>query len=258
MRRPGLVLIAGLLAASCSAPRHTLFDPRETLTQVSTALAIEGGDYDGRLECGRLSRFGDFGIGTFHALDGEMVVLDGKVYQVGVDGAVRAASDSATTPFACVTFFEPDVTLSFGAANAGTPEGWSLASDVLERLIDEQANVKHGARDLFVAVRVEGVFVQVRVRSVPAQKKPYPPLDEAVKGQQVSELKDVRGTLVGFRFPPAAGGMNVPGYHFHFLTADRSRGGHVLAFTLREGAVSVDVTPNFYCLGGRGVDRPGH
>ncbi len=38
----------------------------------------------------------------------------------------------------------------------------------------------------------------------------------------------IEGTLVGFWAPAYAQAVNVPGYHFHFLSEDRTFGGHVL------------------------------
>jgi Alpha-acetolactate decarboxylase len=59
----------------------------------------------------RLLEHRDFGLGTFANLDGEMVVLDGHVYQVQGTGRVSEALPSARAPFAVVTKFAPDVDL---------------------------------------------------------------------------------------------------------------------------------------------------
>ena len=56
-----------------------------------------------------LKKHGDFGIGTFDALDGEMIVLDGVVYQAKADGHIYQAADNLTTPFATVTYFDSDL-----------------------------------------------------------------------------------------------------------------------------------------------------
>ena len=78
------------------------------------------------------------------------------------------------------------------------------------------------------AVRLDGHFDLVRARSVPRQEPPYRPLTDVVGEQHVFELTEVEGTMMGFRFPDYAEGIEVSGYHLHFVTADRSRGGHVL------------------------------
>ncbi len=78
------------------------------------------------------------------------------------------------------------------------------------------------------AIRLDGRFELVRARSVPAQSPPYRPLAEVVADQHVFELADVEGTMLGFRFPAYAEGIEIGGYHLHFVSDDRSRGGHVL------------------------------
>lgn len=237
MRRIAILALVALLP-SCSLVRSDSFAHRETLAQVSTIDAILAGDYDGKRTCGELLRYGDLGIGTFHALDGEMIVLDGVVYQVDARGEVFAMPDDARTPFACVTFFEPDIKLEIQQNTTG----FVTDLECLMNLVDERAD----AKNLFLAVRIDGWFTRVKTRSVPAQAKPYPPLVEVTKNQPEFEYKCVHGTIVGFRCPAFVKGINVPGYHLHFITDDRTGGGHVLDLVLDSGEVTIDVTPNFY------------
>ncbi|MEJ7871039.1 MAG: acetolactate decarboxylase, partial [Rubrobacteraceae bacterium] len=83
-------------------------------------------------------------------------------------------------------------------------------------------------------------FSYVRTRSVPRQRKPYPPLAEAVRDQPTFEFRDVRGSLVGFRFPDYVQGLNVSGYHFHFITGERDAGGHLLECGITHGEIQID------------------
>src|SRR5271156_5910169 len=76
-----------------------------TLFQVSTSTALVQGVYDGVVRIGELKEHGDFGIGTFDGLDGEMVALDGRFYQVHGSGEVSEPGDDAKVPFAVVTAF---------------------------------------------------------------------------------------------------------------------------------------------------------
>jgi acetolactate decarboxylase len=221
-----LWLLAGALLSGCCAPR---WQQRDTLTQVSTIDALLTGVYEGPTTVGQLLRQGDFGLGTFHQLDGEMIVLDGRCYQVTSDGLAKRVPRATRTPFAAVTWFSPD-------REHDLPPGATLAD--LTAVIDGLLPTVN----LFYAIRVDGEFARVKVRSVPRQTPPYRPLVEVVKEQPVYELTNVTGTLVGFRCPPYAGSLNVPGYHLHFITADRSRGGHVLDLTLTHGRVGVDET----------------
>jgi acetolactate decarboxylase len=198
-----------------------------TLFQTSTIDALLDGEYDGDVSFAELEDRGDFGLGTLEALDGEMIALDGGFYQVRSDGRAYAVDGRAKTPFAVVTFFEPNLSTTLA-----TPLDMGTFCAGLDRLVDGEASC--------YAVRVDGHFEYVKTRSVPRQKKPYPPLAEVVKHQPTFELHDVRGSLVGFRFPHYAQGLNVAGYHFHFIAADRSAGGHVLEFTLARGELAID------------------
>ena len=101
-------LFALTLVLSAPGCVHRAARAPDFLTQFSVIDALLAGNYDGSLTCGELRRHGDFGIGTFDALDGEMTVLDGVVYAIRSDGRVEKVADSETTPFATVTFFDSD------------------------------------------------------------------------------------------------------------------------------------------------------
>jgi acetolactate decarboxylase len=205
------------------------------LVQISTIDALLGGLYDGVTTIGALKQHGDLGIGTFDGLDGEMVVVDGQVFRVPADGQVMAVGDDETTPFASVTRFAPTCQLPVA-------QGTDLAS------FTAQMDQIMGSPNLFCAFRVEGVFTHVRTRSVPKQNKPYPPLVEVVKHQPVFDFDNVRGVLVGFYCPPFVKGVNVPGYHLHFLSEDRHHGGHVLAFDVEQATVALQPLHRFTLL----------
>ena len=201
--------------------------PHHALFQTSTIDALLSGNYEGDVSFAELQAGGDFGLGTFEALDGEMVALDGDFYQVKADGRAYEVDGRLRTPFAVVTFFEPDLRQSLAS-----PMGYADLCTYLDRIVGD-AHVCH-------AVRVDGLFHYVKTRSVPRQRKPYPPLVEVVKHQPTFELRDTWGSLVGFRFPDYAQGLNVPGYHLHFVTEDRQAGGHLLACRMAHGVLHVD------------------
>lgn len=184
------------------------------LYQYSTINSLLEGVYDGELTCSQLLTHGDFGLGTFNGLDGEMVVVDGKVYKIKTDGDAYEMPADEKTPFAVVTFFEPDSIVEIESNN-----DWTL-----EKLLARNVPPSN----LIQAIRVEGTFKYIKVRSVPRQTSPYARLIEVVKHQSVFELRNVRGTVLGFSLPAYMKALNVPGYHFHFITDDRTQGGHVL------------------------------
>jgi acetolactate decarboxylase len=186
------------------------------LFQASTIGALLDGAYEGDLSFAELAEQGELGLGTLNGLDGEMIAIDGRFYRADVDGAVGEVETTARTPFTVVTRFEPAVDRRLG--------GPLDHGELLARL-DEL--IPAGAASC--AIRLDGRFEQVRARSVPRQEPPYRPLTEVVAEQHVFELKEVEGTMLGFRFPDYAEGIEVSGYHLHFISEDRSRGGHVLA-----------------------------
>lgn len=205
---------------------------RETVFQNAPINALMAGCYEGTTSIGSLEKRGDFGIGTLDALDGEMVALDGAFYQIKPDGRAYLLGGHATSPFASVTFFDQDQV--FSAAGEISFEG-------LKKILDGKLR----SPNLLYAIKVEGNFRSLKVRSAAPQEKPYPVLTEAINEQKIFELKDQQGTLVGFRFPAYMGGVSVPGYHFHFLSKDRSIGGHVLDLLVDNPRIKIDETRKF-------------
>jgi acetolactate decarboxylase len=144
-----------------------------------------------------------------------MIALEGSFYRADVDGNVEAVPSSARTPFAVVVPFEPSIEFDTG----GPVDHEQLLAQIDERIPEDAASC---------AVRIDGRFDLVRARSVPRQEPPYRPLTEVVAEQHAFELTDVEGTMLGFRFPQYAEGIEVSGWHLHFISGDHGRGGHVL------------------------------
>lgn len=223
-----VVCLALCLAAGplCAAAPRLLF-------QTSTLQALMSGVYDGDLTFQELARHGDFGLGTFNALDGEMIALDGAFYQIRADGRVYPVDGTMKTPFAEVTFFKADITQMIEM-----PMNLRQLLDYVDRLLPSP--------NLPYAIRIEGFFPSVKTRSVPRQQKPYPPLAAATAKQVVFDLAGVKGVIVAFRYPAYLAGVNMPGYHCHFITADRRAGGHLLYCRVEGATVAVDSIPDFY------------
>jgi acetolactate decarboxylase len=202
-------------------------DEHHAVFQTSTLSALLDGAYDGDVSVAELAVRGDTGLGTLDALDGELIALDGAFYQASVDGSVREVDPAERTPFAVVVLFQPDVRVALEG-----PLSHHELLEHLDTLIPDDA--------LCYAVRVDGRFASVRARSVPRQERPYRPLAEVVADQREFDLPELSGSLVGFRFPDYAQGLNVPGYHLHVISADRSAGGHLLDCRLLEGEARLD------------------
>ncbi len=207
-------------------------DDNDTIFQTSTIGALMEGVYDGNFTYGELKKHGDFGLGTLNDLDGEMIGLGGVFYQVRSDGKVYVVPDTARTPFAAVTFFEPDRSLTLAK-----PLGCKELESYLETLLP--------SKNIFYALKIEGSFDYVKTRSVPRQKKPFPPLTEVVKHESFFEFNDIKGTMVGFWLPEYMKDINTTGFHLHFITGDKGAGGHVLDCTASNVSIEIDYSRDF-------------
>lgn len=219
-----LFFIASLFSSAAIA--------NDSLVQIATIDALLAGLYDGETSIGSLNQYGNFGIGTFDALDGEMVIVDGTVYRVSTDGRATVVPTAETTPFATLTFFVADRQIEI-------PSQTDL--NRFRSLVDAALP----SANLFYAFRLNGHFKTMTTRSVPRQSKPYRPLVDVVKEQTVFKFEDVKGVLVGFYCPTFVKGINVPGYHLHFLTDDRTAGGHVLDFSVDKAELKIDTLSRF-------------
>jgi len=199
----------------------------KVLFQISTLQALMNGVYDGEFSYRQLEKHGDFGLGTFAALDGEMVALDGHFYQVKTDGRAYVVNPAQKTPFAEVTFFKADKTMTLHK-----PLDLKQLEVYLQKIFI--------AGNFPYAIKVRGQFSYVKTRSMPRQTRPYPPLAEVAKHQAVFAFHNVDGTIVGFYYPKYLAGVNIVGYHLHFLTRDHQSGGHLLACRVKQAQVELE------------------
>lgn len=214
---------------------HSSAEPEQendSIFQASLFEALMKGVYEGDLTYGELKKHGDFGLGTFNRLDGEMVGLDGVFYRIDSDGNVSVVDDSMKSPFAIVTFFDSNETL--------VPDRQlsceELKQDIKKALPEE---------NIFYAIKVSGEFEYMKTRSVHAQEKPYPPVSQAVKDQSEFDLNNVKGTIVGYWFPLYISGVSQSGFHFHFISDDKKSGGHVLECRTKNIVINIDHIRDF-------------
>ena len=227
MRHIGKVLFFGMLSLLTALTVQAAPADRDVIFQTSTLSALQEGVYDGEITLGELKRHGDFGIGTFQGLDGEMIELDRQFYQIKADGKVYRPDDALTTPFAAVTYFEAD-----HKAKIDREMNLTELQSYVESLLP--------TRNIPYAIMIDGIFTYVKTRSVPKQTKPYPRLVEVTKNQPTFETRSVAGMIVGYWLPAYLGGVNMAGYHLHFLSRDRQFGGHLLECRVSAAAIALD------------------
>jgi len=203
---------------------------RENAVYLSAPInALVEGLYVENTTMAEIKQHGDFGLGTFNFLDGEMVLLDGNAYQIRSDGNVYHVNDDEKSPFACVTFFSPDTFDDI--ENNDKKRGFY---DLLDALIPSE--------NMLYAIRIDGTFIHVKTRAVPRSEN-YRPLVEATKNQPVFEFHDVSGCLAGFYTPRFMESLNAPGYHMHFLAEDRQHGGHLMECVLKSARIGIQHIP---------------
>jgi acetolactate decarboxylase len=218
----------------CQSSQESVED-REILFQYSTLGSLLEGVYDGEMTYTELKRHGDFGLGTFNALDGEMIEIDHQVYQIKADGVAYQVAGEMKTPFAVVTYFEPDQTVTIGEM---------IDCEQLKEYLDSLLPTEN----IPYALKIDGKFDYMKTRSVPRQNKPYPRLLDVLEDQPIFEFYEIEGVIVGFRLPSYMDGANAPGYHLHFITEDRDAGGHVLECQPHGIRVEIDYTNEWYTV----------
>lgn len=232
------IIIAAALAVGvcgCGSQQTTADEMKaDEVYQVALLQSLTLGDYDGLVTTGDLKTHGDIGIGTFDGVNGEMIVLDGTVYQALGDGTVVEAPDDETIPYATVNFMDDDIEADITADSL----------DDLRTNLNEL--VEENGKNQFYFIRIDGTCSNIEVRSELKQEKPYKPFDEVLATDQREYSYDaINGTIVGLYCPEYMSGINTEGWHFHFISDDRQAGGHVLGIAALEGELKMDKISGF-------------
>ncbi|MGA0558794.1 acetolactate decarboxylase [Larkinella sp. VNQ87] len=227
--RYGCTVLLGVLLQRCTS-QQAAEAPKTAKTdfmyQYSIIDALLAGAFDGNLTLGELKTKGDFGIGTFNRVDGELVVDQGKVYQVRYDGTIHEMADQDSTSIAFIKFFKADS--SFTIQNISLDD---LEKTLLAALPPNE----------LYAIRMKGRFSKLTARAPGPARKPYPTLkDHLAKNQYVFNLRETNGVVIGFLLPGYLAKVNVPGFHFHYLADDHKSGGHIFDFMATELTIEVD------------------
>jgi acetolactate decarboxylase len=204
----------------------------------SVLKALDNGVLEGTMIPSELLEHGDFGLGTYNGLNGEMVVLDQRVNRIAPSGEVVEASNDIRIPYTIVCFFEPEKTISVSGKE-------NLDYNSLVSMIDTVLP----SQNLFYAFRITGEFKHIKCGGADRQEKPFDKtILEMLADRPLYEKENVRGTLVGFWCPDYIGDINTSGFHLHFLSDDRSMGGHLLAFEASSLKIEYDVKNGYEIL----------
>ena len=194
--------------------------------QVSTLQALAMG-YSRTVTCvSELLQHGDTGLGTYEDVNGEMILVDGHPYRADENGTIREVAGTTGVPFCAVTFLEKKNPLVVESVRE---------IDGLKTWLDLRIEENFGLNSMHVA-RIDGVFKKVFARSEAPYRSQHVRLKEVLeKTQKDFAFEDLRGTLVCVYFPDYMDGINAPGWHLHFVSEDRKKGGHVFDLILEDG-----------------------
>ncbi|KFE96924.1 acetolactate decarboxylase [Chryseobacterium luteum] len=203
------------------------------LYQYGIAEAFIGGLYKGTLSLEDVKSKGDFGLGAPDMLDGELTVLDGQVYQTKATGQTVTPGDQFKTSLSFVTFFKPD-------------HIFIIKNKVNHHSALQEISKNIQGKNSMFAIKITGKFTHVKTRAFPpVEKEPFPALTSISHQQKIFDYSDTEGTLVGFYLPEYLNGINIKGFHFHFISSDGKQGGHVLDFEAENLKAAVAVLKSF-------------
>ena len=203
--------------------------------QVSTLQALALGYSRAVIDVDELMRHGDIGLGTFEDVNGEMIVVDGHCYRADETGAVHEADGKTGIPFSSVTFFNE--VRRCETDNVGNIEK-------LKEWLDLRIEEDFGLNSMHV-VRIDGRFKRVCARSESGYRAHHVTLKEALsKTQKDFYFDDIEGTLVCVYYPDYMDGINASGWHLHFISGNRKKGGHVFDLSIERGTAFFDKIAN--------------
>lgn len=205
--------------------------------QVSTLQALALGYSRAVISAGELLKEGDTGLGTYEDVNGEMIVMDGHCYRADQSGNITEVAPETGVPFAAVARL-------YGEQQFPLKDMQDITSvrTELTRKIEE----RFGLNSMHI-VRIDGEFEKVDARSEASYRSHHISLKEILgQTQEAFLFENIRGSLVGVYFPDYMDGINMPGWHLHFLSEDRSKGGHVFDLSMREGTAKVDKISNIF------------
>lgn len=202
--------------------------------QVATLQSLMTGYTRAVITVDELLKHGDTGLGTFEDVNGEMIVAGGHCYKALDDGSVTEAPGDEGVPFSSVAFLKGGRKFDVEDIN-----DIDQLKDELTVKIEEW----FGLNSMHI-VRIDGSFIEVSARSESPLRTQHISLKSILSGTQKEfHFQNLGGTLIGIYYPDYMNGINAPGWHLHFLSSDRTLGGHVFDLVLKRGTVVMDKLP---------------
>lgn len=218
-----LIFLMVITMLGCSS------DNEDMIFHYSVLKALDNGVLESDMNVGELKRHGDFGLGTYNKMNGEMIVLNNVVYRVSPDGKIMQPDDETLIPYSVITFYNQEDTLV-------------MTGEINYPALKAFAEKRIPSLNRFYAFRISGEFEYIKCGGADLQEKPYnETLVQILSDRPVYEGNNIKGTLVGFWCPSYIGDINTSGFHLHFIADDLSMGGHLMEFSARSLEIGYDI-----------------
>jgi acetolactate decarboxylase len=130
--------------------------------------------YEPVITVGQARAHGNFGVGQYAELDGELTAVDGVFFHARSDGSVKVATDDDQLCFAQLCFFDPTIEEQI----TGPQDESAFQSFFQSKMLFPND---------FWAFHITGRFTEIVPTAPPALTKPYPPFAEAVRPEKPSQ-----------------------------------------------------------------------
>jgi len=226
-----LILLAALVPLISCSVKQIKTDNKKTSTDriwhYSMIDAMRRGIYEGTHTVKELKDHGDFGLGTFNHLNGELIALDGTIYRILPSGNVEVASEDLKSPFTSLTFFKADLVKTINFTGA--------FEDLQEKILPMLST-----QNLPYAIKIEARWSDITV----AGAEPISPSDTTelatlMKARPQYKRQNVKGTMIGYFTPSLLSNVDLSPFHFHFISDDKKFAGHLMSGQLKNAEIKI-------------------
>ena len=139
---------------------------------------------------------------------------------------MKEADADTGVPFASVAPMTSPLEYAIGSAEN---------IDELKKLLTLKIEEGFGLNSMHV-IRIDGSFSRISARSEKGTHAHHVTLKDALSVTQKSFVfENVKGSLVCVYYPDYMDGINAAGWHLHFISDDRTKGGHVFELSMEQG-----------------------
>ncbi|WP_200974824.1 acetolactate decarboxylase [Echinicola sp. 20G] len=191
--------------------------------------AMRRGIYEGTNTVKELKAHGDFGLGTFNHLNGELVALDGVIYRIPPSGEVEVAPDTMISPFTSLSFFNADTTMTFP---------FTGDFEDLKRNIEGILP----SRNVPYAIKVRSQWSEITVGGAkPVETTDTTELAVLMKSRPQYQAENIQGMMIGFFTPSLMSNVDLSPFHFHFLSEDKKFAGHLIKGSILNAELHIQI-----------------